>query len=112
MCNKFFSINFIITCICALQSCLLPEVSPCFNYTNPWDLVHGVCSIGLLGKGWAHAIYIRKDTKLDIYHLFDPNFGLLKFNNKEELLECLENLIYVFYPTTFKMETSALELNE
>jgi hypothetical protein len=103
------------------KSKLIHHLTSELKDSDKWKDMNGVCSIGLSGgkvvnsktitNGWGHAIYTRIDAQRGVFRLVDPNFGLLSFDNQDQLLECLGDLIESAYPDTFLVTTEAYELS-
>ncbi len=70
------------------------KMSDIFTKINqPLKKSHGVALLNIPG----HQMYIRFDTRKNLYRIGDPNIGILTFDNKDNFFACLKSLLDTFY---------------
>ncbi|MDP1835103.1 MAG: hypothetical protein Q8K75_04155 [Chlamydiales bacterium] len=86
-----------------LQQLILQFKQEIVNRAETLMLSDGVIGICLGGESWGHRIHMRIDTQRQIYRLFNPDVGMLRFNDSTgqlQVMECFADLLEAFHPDT------------
>lgn len=85
------------------QQLMLQFKQEIVNRAETLMLSDGVIGICLGGESWGHRIHMRIDTQRQIYRLFNPDVGMLRFNDSTgqlQVMECFADLLEAFHPNT------------